>query len=208
VIRVSGLDIYTLLRVLTLVVSVLPAYQDLRTRLIDDKVWFTYLLPYSLLVYGLFSGVVLYLDIIVGVLISIVIIVVMVVASKFGFSLGGADYIMFAVIAPLSFVFEPSIGGRRLIIPGFIQVLFLSSLISIFYVVLKCIYINRNRFGSARGLKSKLELLYGYWVESADELREIVVREEEGRKFVTPGIPMVSFIFLAMVILFVIDLII
>lgn len=204
----DGLEVYNLLRVLTLAASVLPAYQDMKTRLIDDRTWFIYLLPYTLLVYGLFTGMVLYLDVVTGAVISIIIIAVMVVASRFGFSLGGADYIMFAVIAPLSFVFEPTIGGRRLIIPGFIQVMLLSSLISIFYVLLKCIYINRYRFGSAKGLRGKLELLYGYWVDSPDELREIVVKEEGGRKFVTPGIPMVSFTFLAMVILVFIDLVI
>lgn len=200
------IDIYLLIKVSTILVSILPAYQDLRTRLIDDRIWFTYIVPYSLLIYSLYFGVVRLAELYLGILISLIIVGVLLIASKFGVSLGEADYIMFIIIAPLSFVFKPSIGGRVILIPGFIQILFLSSLISIFYVIFKCIYINKGKFSSAVSIKDKLRLLYGYWVEDADDLREIVIEDRNGKKFVTPGIPMISFIFLAMVILVFIDI--
>ncbi len=203
---IAGIDIYTLIRVATILASIVPAIQDMRTRLIDDRMWLIYSGPYAILIYSIYLGAVRLEDLYVGITFSIIIVVIMLIVSRFGLSLGEADYIMFIVIAPLSFVFKPRIGDRLVLIPGFIQILFLSSLISIFYVILKCIYINFHRFSEASTLKEKFRLLYGYWVEDADDLKEIIIEDRGDKKFVTPGIPMISFILLSMVILTVIDL--
>ncbi len=203
----SESDLYILIKLLTIISSVAPAYQDFKTRLIDDRVWSLYIFPYAALVYGIYSGLIVVSKVYLGIVISILIVFVMVIASKFGFSLGGADFIMFIIISPLSFVFEPDVFAVNLI-PGFIQVLLLSSIISVIYVILKCIYINRSKFSTEHGFFNKLKLLYGYWVYEADDLKEIILEERNGLKFVTPGIPMVTFIFISMVLLSMLDYII
>ncbi len=183
----------------------LPAYYDWKTRWIDDRSWLALLPAYLLLGYGVLIGAYPLISVLEGLIFSIIISICMYIFRRMGYILGGADFILMIIVAPLSFVYKCpylSLGG---VFPGFLLFLFLTSILSVAYVFIVVIWRNRNRFHRARGIKEFIRLLYSYETKEVDEDKEILVYDEDGVKYVTPGIPMVSFAFIASLLLLILD---
>ena len=183
----------------------IPAYYDWKTRWIDDRSWLTFLPAYLLLGYGILTDAYPFISVLEGVIFSVIIIVCMYIFKRMGYVLGGADFVLMAIVSPLSFVYKcPYLffGG---LFPGFLLFLFLTSILSVVYVFAVVIWRNRNRFLRAKGIKEFIRLLYSYEAEEVDEDKEILVFDKEGVKYVTPGIPMVTFAFITSLLLLIID---
>ena len=193
------------MRIAVLVGLVIPAYYDWRSRWIDDRSWSMFLPAYLILIYGLWIRVFSYMMILEGVLLSLLIIVSMYMFRRFGYVLGGADFVLLAIIAPLSFVYDVSYNFGPLIFPGFLIFLLTTSILSIFYVVSICIWRNRRRFGEVGGIGDFLRLFYSYETSSFNEDKEILLYDAGEKKRVTPGVPMVTFAFLASLLIFIVE---
>ena len=76
------------------------------------------------------------------------------------------------------------------------------SILSIAYVIIKCIAKNKENFKNVKSLSQFISLLYTYEVDKVDEDREITIKEVDGKKYVTPGIPLIFFAFFTAIILF------
>lgn len=82
------------------------------------------------------------------------------------------------------------------------------SVFSIVYVVIKCVMKNRASFRNVKSLSQFISLLYMYKVDEVDEDREIIMKKDDDKKYVTPGIPMIVFAFFTAIILFLYKLVI
>jgi len=185
----------------------LPAYYDWKTRWVDDRSWLALLPAYLLLGYGVLIEAYPLVSVLEGVIFSIIIIGCMYLFRKMGYVLGGADFILMAIVAPLSFVYKCPYLSLGEVFPGFLLFLFLTSILSVTYVFIVAIWRNRDRFHRVRGIKDFIRLLYSYETEEVDEDKEILVYDRDGVKYVTPGIPMVSFAFIASLLLLILDFI-
>ncbi len=82
------------------------------------------------------------------------------------------------------------------------------SILSIAYVIVKCIVRNWHNFKDVKSLSQFILLLYTYEVTEIDEDKEILMKEDDNKKYVTPGIPMILFALITSLILFAYRLII
>lgn len=194
-----------ILRILVVISMLPPSILDWRTRWIDDRSWILFVIPYIYVINGYIGGIVGFMDILEGPVITLIVILSSIAMSRRGAVLGGADYIMLLLLSIPSFSFRPTLAGRDIYIPGIVHILLLSSLIGVSYVLTKCIWINRARFRDA-GFRDGLKYLYTYETHEYDEDREIIVEDLGDLKIVTPGIPMVTVTFASLIILMFIDL--
>ena len=184
----------------------LPAYSDWKNRWIDDYLWSGLSPAYIVLLYGLYMKDYPYIAIVEGSLISLLVILFVVISRKIGAVFGGADFILLVLISPLSFIYSPPIEYTPYFF-GLILFLLTMSILSIMYVVVKCVVRNRHNFKDIKSFSHFISLLYTYEVTEIDEDREILIKEDDDKKYVTPGIPIISFAFLTSLILFVYQLI-
>jgi hypothetical protein len=179
----------------------LPAYQDWKTRWVDDRSWLALIPAYIIIIYGYLYNMVNLLSLFQGLFLGVLIILVMLVYRRMGHTFGGADFILLALVSPLSTAYDIYIFNIRLFYPGLLPYLLLTSILSIAYVLSICIWKNRKRFSKVDGFKEFLGLLYSFETEDETSDKYVVLSVDEGRVRVTPGVPMVTFGFIASVIL-------
>lgn len=124
------------------------------------------------------------------------------ISRKIGAVFGGADFILLILISPLSFIYSYPIEYFIYFFHGLILFLLTMSILSIAYVIIKCVVKNKENFKNVKSLSQFISLLYTYEVDKVDEDREITIKEVDGKKYVTPGIPLIFFAFFTAIILF------